>query len=46
MPAAFLAAFVFSKLDATARARTEMEAFEDQYVRAQTGFGAAGAAKH
>ncbi|HET8540832.1 MAG TPA: cation/acetate symporter ActP [Anaeromyxobacter sp.] len=46
MPAAFLAAFVFSKLDATARAKTEMDAFDDQYVRAQTGFGAAAAAKH
>ena len=46
MPAAFLAAFVFSKLDATARARAEQEAFEDQYVRAQTGYGAAAAAKH
>jgi cation/acetate symporter len=46
MPAAFLAAFVFSKLDASARAKAEMEAFDDQYVRAQTGFGAAGASKH
>jgi len=46
MPAAFLAAFVFSKLDGTDRAKREIAAFEDQYVRAQTGFGASGAAKH
>jgi cation/acetate symporter len=46
MPAAFLAAYVFSKLDASERAKAEIEAFEDQYVRAQTGFGAAGASKH
>jgi len=46
MPAAFLAAYVFSKLDASERAKAEIEAYEDQYVRAQTGFGAAGASKH
>ena len=46
MPAAFLAAFVFSKLDASERSRAEIEAFDDQWVRAQTGFGASGASKH
>jgi cation/acetate symporter len=46
MPIAFLSAFVVSKADASARARAEEEAFADQYVRAQTGFGAAGASKH
>jgi cation/acetate symporter len=46
MPVAFLGAIVVSKLDASERARAEIEAFEDQYVRAQTGFGAAGASKH
>jgi cation/acetate symporter len=46
MPLAFLFAFVFSKLDSTVRAGQEKAAFEDQYVRAQTGFGAATAAKH
>jgi cation/acetate symporter len=46
MPVAFLFAFVFSKLDSTVRAGLEKAAFEDQYVRAQTGFGAATAAKH
>jgi cation/acetate symporter len=46
MPVAFLVTIVVSKLDASARARNEIEAFEDQYVRAQTGFGAAVASKH
>jgi cation/acetate symporter len=47
MPIAFGLAFLVSKLDAgTARAKAEIEAFEDQYVRAQTGYGAAAAAKH
>ena len=46
MPIAFLLAFIMSKSDASARAGREIEAFEDQYVRAQTGFGASGAAAH
>ncbi|PKO87703.1 MAG: cation acetate symporter [Betaproteobacteria bacterium HGW-Betaproteobacteria-12] len=46
MPLAFLLAFIFSKSDSSVRAGQEIEAFEDQYVRAQTGFGASGAAKH
>jgi cation/acetate symporter len=46
MPVAFLLAFIFSKSDSSVRAGQEIEAFEDQYVRAQTGFGASGAAKH
>jgi cation/acetate symporter len=46
MPIAFLAAYVFSKLDHSARAKTEREAFEDQYVRGQTGVGASGASAH
>jgi len=46
MPIAFLLAYIFSKSDSTVRAKQEIEAFEDQYVRAQTGFGASGAAKH
>jgi cation/acetate symporter len=33
MPLAFLAAYVFSTLDHSARAKAEREAFEDQYVR-------------
>lgn len=46
MPIAFLAAFVFSKLDASQRAKDEVVAFDAQYVRAQTGYGAAKAAAH
>ena len=46
MPIAFLTIYVVSKLDGSARAMLEIEAFEDQYVRAQTGFGAATASKH
>ena len=46
MPLAFLLAYVFSKTDSSVRAGKEIEAFDDQYVRAQTGYGASGAAKH
>jgi len=46
MPIAFLLAYIFSKSDVSARSKLEIEAFEDQYVRAQTGFGASGAASH
>jgi cation/acetate symporter len=46
MPIAFALAIVVSKLDTSARASAEIEAFDDQYVRAQTGFGAAAASKH
>ncbi|UCV03539.1 cation acetate symporter [Azonexus sp. IMCC34842] len=46
MPIAFLLAYIFSKTDSSVRAGKEIEAFEDQYVRAQTGFGASGASNH
>jgi len=46
MPIAFFFAWLGSTLDNSAQAAQEKEAFEDQYVRAQTGFGAAGAAAH
>ena len=46
MPLAFLAIYVFSKLDTSAQAQAERAAFDDQYVRAQTGVGAASAAVH
>jgi cation/acetate symporter len=46
MPIAFLLAYIFSKLDGSARAKAEIEAFEDQYVRGQTGFGASTSTKH
>ena len=46
MPLAFLAIYVFSKLDTSAQAQAERAAFDDQYGRAQTGVGAASAAAH
>ncbi len=46
MPLAFLVAFVVSKLDNSTQAQQEIAAFDDQYVRAQTGLGAAGASNH
>jgi cation/acetate symporter len=46
MPIAFFMAWLGSVTDSSARAAQEKEAFNDQYVRAQTGFGAAGAAAH
>ena len=46
MPAAFLVTFIVSKLDTSARAKAEIAAFPDQYVRAQTGYGAATAVSH
>ena len=46
MPIAFLLAYIMSKSDSSVRAGKEIEAFEDQYVRAQTGYGAATASKH
>ncbi len=46
MPIASFFAWLGPTLDNSAQAAQEKEAFEDQYVRAQTGFGAAGAASH
>ncbi|WP_271103553.1 cation acetate symporter [Pseudomonas tohonis] len=46
MPLAFLVIVVVSKLDRSARAARERAAFDDQFVRAQTGLGAAAAASH
>ncbi len=46
MPIAFLVTFIVSKLDNSQEAREEKEKFDDQYVRAQTGFGAASASVH
>ena len=43
MPIAFGLAYIFSKLDGSDRAKAEIAAFDDQYVRGQTGFGASGA---
>jgi cation/acetate symporter len=46
MPLAFLVAWIVSVLDKSPRAAREIEAYNDQLVRAQTSFGAAGAASH
>ena len=46
MPLAFLMAYIVSKMDTSVQAKAEHAAFEDQFVRAQTGFGAAEASKH
>ena len=46
MPIAFLMAWIFSKTDSSVKAKAEIEAFEDQYVRGQTGYGAATASNH
>ncbi|PJN95370.1 hypothetical protein CNY89_08885 [Amaricoccus sp. HAR-UPW-R2A-40] len=46
MSAAFLVTYVVSKLDKSPRAAAEAAAYEDQYIRAQTGFGAAAASSH
>ncbi len=46
MPIAFLLAFVVSKSDSSVKAKAEIGAFDDQYVRAQTGYGAAKASSH
>ena len=46
MPLAFLVIVVVSKLDRSPRAAKERAAFDDQFVRAQTGLGAAAASNH
>jgi cation/acetate symporter len=46
LPAALLIAIIVSKLDTSPQARLEQAAFDDQYVRSQTGIGAEGAAAH
>lgn len=46
MSLAFLVIYVVSKLDRSDKAKLERSAFDAQFVRAQTGFGAAQAAQH
>ncbi|WP_051378414.1 cation acetate symporter [Derxia gummosa] len=46
MPIAFGLAIFFSVSESSARSRAEKAAFDDQFVRAQTGLGAAAASKH
>jgi len=46
MSAAFITIYIISKLDNSASAREEALAFEDQYVRSQTGLGSEGSVQH
>jgi cation/acetate symporter len=46
MAIAFGGIWLFSKLDASQRARQERAAFEPQYVRSETGIGATGVVAH
>ncbi|SCZ13881.1 cation acetate symporter [Microvirga guangxiensis] len=46
MPIAFLGIWTFSKLDASNRAKDEVAAFDAQYIRSETGIGAAAAHVH
>jgi cation/acetate symporter len=46
MPCAFLFAFLFSKLDNSERGNAERAKFDAQFVRSQTGLGAAQASDH
>jgi len=46
MTLAFFVTWLMSVTDKSARAAKEAEAFEEQYIRAQTGLGAAGAHAH
>ncbi|MFC5301166.1 cation acetate symporter [Azospira restricta] len=46
MSAAFLVTWLVSVTDKSAQAKQEAEAFEEQYIRAQTGLGAAAASAH
>ena len=46
MPIAFIGIWLFSKLDSTKRAQREQQAFDAQFVRSETGIGAATANVH
>ena len=46
MPLAFFCTWLFSVTDSSARATTDKAGFDDQYVRSQTGIGAASASSH
>lgn len=46
MPIAFIGIWLISKLDRSARADNERARFEAQFVRSETGIGAAGASAH
>ena len=46
MSIAFITIIIVSFLDKSDRAKKEIVAFDDQFVRAQTGLGAEGAVTH
>ncbi len=46
MTAAFLGIYIFSKLDGSARGKVDKAGYEAQYIRSETGIGAAGAVSH
>ena len=46
LPAAVIVAWLVSKADRSAAAQGERLAFEDEYIRSQTGLGAEGAVSH
>jgi len=46
MPIAFLGIWAFSRLDASNRAKAEVASFDAQYIRSETGIGAAAAHVH
>jgi cation/acetate symporter len=46
MTIAFLGIWIFSKMDASQRAKQEQAAYDAQFVRSETGLGAAGAHAH
>jgi cation/acetate symporter len=46
MPIAFIGIWLFSKLDSTKRAQREEQAFDAQFIRSETGIGAATANVH
>ena len=46
MTLAFAGIWLFSVLDRSARAKADRDGFDAQYVRCQTGIGAAGATTH
>ena len=46
MTLAFVAIYVVSKVDNSARAKIDRDGFEAQFVRSQTGLGASGASAH
>jgi cation/acetate symporter len=44
--AAFLGIYIFSKLDGSERGKVDKAGYEAQYIRSETGIGAAGAVSH